>query len=337
MPAPDVLYVGGEMGIEASLVTRAGVRFAAVPAGGLHGLAPQRAARNLVRLLQGCRATYRLARQERPAALLVTGGHTSVPVALACWALRVPIMVYLPDIEPGLAVRLISRLATRVAVTVPDSQEFFPARKVTVTGYPVRAAFGSVDRATARASLGFTDVEPVVLVLGGSTGARGINRALGAVLEEALDLVQVVHVSGERDWEWVSERKEVLPEALKPRYRIAPYLHTDQLGVAFAAADLAVCRAGASTLGELPYFGLPAVVVPYPHAWRYQRTNADWLTERGAAIRLDEERLADELVPMLRNLIMDRGRLRTMRECMRSLAQPDAACRLAAELRALAG
>jgi UDP-N-acetylglucosamine--N-acetylmuramyl-(pentapeptide) pyrophosphoryl-undecaprenol N-acetylglucosamine transferase len=246
-------------------------------------------------------------------------------------------MVYLPDIEPGLAVRFISHLATRVAVTVPDAQHFFPARKVTVTGYPVRAALGSVDRNTARASLGLAGGELVVLVFGGSSGARGINRALGDVLEQVLDLAQIVHVSGEWDWGWVSERKEALPGHLKPRYHIAPYLHTEELGAAFAAADLAICRGGASTLGELPYFGLPAVVVPYPHAWRYQRTNADWLARRGAAIRLDEERLAGELVPTLRNLLLERDTLRTMRECMRSLAQPDAASRLAAELRALAG
>jgi UDP-N-acetylglucosamine--N-acetylmuramyl-(pentapeptide) pyrophosphoryl-undecaprenol N-acetylglucosamine transferase len=267
--------------------------------------------------------------------LFATGGYASVPVALAAWALRAPILVYLPDIEPGLAVRAIGRLATRVAVTVEDSRAYFPAHKAVVTGYPVRAEFHGLDRAEARASLGLSADEPVLLVLGGSRGARSINRALSGVLEQALELTQVVHVSGELDWPWVAERWEALPAALQARYHAFPYLH-GEMGSALAAADLALCRAGASTLGELPFFGLPAILVPYPYAWRYQRVNADWLTERGAAVRLDDERLFEELLPVLRRLFDDRVRLGDMVQRMQALARPGAAARLAVELLALA-
>jgi len=176
---------------------------------------------------------------------------------------------------------------------------------------------------------------PVLLVMGGSRGARSINQALDGVLEQVLELAHVVHVSGELDWPWVAERRAALPAALKARYHAFPYLH-EEMGCALAAADLALCRAGASTLGELPFFGLPAVLVPYPHAWRYQRVNADWLVGRGAAVRLDDEQLPGELLPTLRRLLKDRGRLSDMRERMRALARPDAATRLAAELCALA-
>lgn len=324
------------------MATRAGLRFVGMPAGGVHGLAPWQAAQNLVRLIRGWGTAYRLGRRERPAALFATGGYASVPVALAAWALRVPILVYLPDIEPGLAVRFIARLAARVAVTVEDSRAYFPARKVVVTGYPVRAEFHEVDRAEARASLGLSADELVLLVMGGSRGARSINQALsgvpslsrGGVLEEVLELAQVVHVSGELDWPWVAERREALPEMLKARYQAYPYLH--EMELALAAADLAVCRAGAMTLGELPFFGLPAVLVPYPYAWRYQRVNAEWLVGRGAAARLDDERLSEELLPMLRRLLSDRAKLKAMAERMRALARPDAAARLAMELQALA-
>jgi UDP-N-acetylglucosamine--N-acetylmuramyl-(pentapeptide) pyrophosphoryl-undecaprenol N-acetylglucosamine transferase len=265
---------------------------------------------------------------------------------LAAWALRVPVLVYLPDIEPGLAVRFIAHLAARVAVTVQDSRPYFPARKVVVTGYPVRAllrACRGLDRAHARLSLGLVPHEgsteraevPVLLVLGGSRGARSINRALSGVLEQVLELAQVVHVSGELDWPWVAERRQALPAPLKARYRAFPYLH-EQMGPALAAADLALCRAGASALGELPLFGLPAVLVPYPHAWRYQRVNADWLAERGAAVRMNDQRLAQELLPTLRRLLEDRAALAQMSHRMRTLARPDAAELLAAELQALA-
>jgi len=301
----------------------------------MHGLGPRLAVQNLIKLIRGWAATYRLGWRERPVALFVTGGYASVPVALACWMLRVPIMVYLPDIEPGLAVRLIARMATRVAVTVPDARAHFPARKVVVTGYPVRAEFHDLDRAEARSSLGLTADEPVVLFMGGSRGAHSINQALSAALEPALALAQVLHVSGEADWPWVAKRRAGLPSALRARYHAYPYLH-ERMAVALASADLAVCRAGASTLGELPFFGLPAVLVPYPHAWRYQRVNADWLARRGAAVRLDDGRLGDELLPTLRRLIGDQKVLTDMAERMRALARPNAAARLASELMALA-
>jgi UDP-N-acetylglucosamine--N-acetylmuramyl-(pentapeptide) pyrophosphoryl-undecaprenol N-acetylglucosamine transferase len=254
-------------------------------------------------------------------------------VALAAWVLRVPILVYLPDIEPGLAVRFIARLATRVAVTVEDSEIYFSDRKLVVTGYPVRSEFHDLNRAEAREALGLVQHEPVLLVMGGSRGARSINRALDGILEQVLDMTQLIHLSGDLDWPWISVRRDGLPEALKARYHAFPYLH--EIGYALASAELAVCRAGASALGELPFFGLPAVLVPYPHAWRYQRVNAEWLTERGAAVTMMDDRLVRELLPTLQQLLMDRDRLARMAERARVLSRPDAAARLAENLLAL--
>jgi UDP-N-acetylglucosamine--N-acetylmuramyl-(pentapeptide) pyrophosphoryl-undecaprenol N-acetylglucosamine transferase len=170
--------------------------------------------------------------------------------------------------------------------------------------------------------------------MGGSTGAQGINRPFGEMLEQVLEMAQVVHVTGKIDWPWVQEQREALPESAKARYHIYDYMH--EMGKAFAAADLAICRAGASILGELPFFGLPAVLVPYPHAWDYQRVNADWLADRGAAVRLDQERLDEALLPTLRRLLGERETRATMTEHMQALARPDAAAALAGELMALA-
>jgi len=331
----QALYVGGVGSVEERLADRAGLRFVGVPAGGVHGLAPWRAAWNLIKLTRGFLAARRLARRERPQVLFVTGGYASVPVALAAWTSRVPVMLYLPDIEPGLAVRFIARLATRVAVTVEDSLTFFPPGKCVVTGYPVRAEFAGLTRASARKALGLAPDGPVVLVLGGSHGARSINLAVTEGLEGLLEVAQIVHVSGELDWPWVAERAEGLRADLRARYHPYAYLHED-IGQALAAADLAVCRAGASILGELPYFGLPAVLVPYPYAWRYQRVNAGWLAARGAAVVLEDERLGRELLPTVRGLLADPGRLAQMRERSQALARPEAAARLAEQVRALA-
>lgn len=330
----SLLYVGSKGGIEERLVERAGIPFAGVSAGGIHGLSPAQAARNALRLLRGWGAALQLGRRERPAAVFATGGYASIPVALAAWVLRVPILLYLPDIEPGWAVRFIARLAAKVAVTVEESRRYFPARKVIVTGYPVRAEFHGIERAQARAALQLAPDEPVLLVMGGSRGASRINQALDRVLEEVLELAQVVHLSGQLDWPAVQTRRERLPAALQARYHPYPYLH--EIWQAFAAADLVLCRAGASALGELPFFALPAILVPYPHAWRYQRVNAAWLVERGGALQVEDERLEEELLPVLRRLLCDQAVLEEMKVRMRSLARPDAAAKLAEALYELA-
>ena len=134
---------------------------------------------------------------------------------------------------------------------------------------------------------------------------------------------------------WVSEVGRDLPEKSAGRYHLHSYLHED-MGLALAAADLVVSRAGAGTLGEFPLFGLPAIVVPYPHAWRYQKVNADYLTERGAALRLDDASLADELLTTVRGLLADDDARQAMARSALALAAPDAARRVASELRTLA-
>ncbi|NLE45027.1 MAG: UDP-N-acetylglucosamine--N-acetylmuramyl-(pentapeptide) pyrophosphoryl-undecaprenol N-acetylglucosamine transferase [Chloroflexi bacterium] len=330
----ELLYVGGEGGIEEGLAQRASLPFVGVPGGGIHGLSLRQIIRNIGRLARGTVAVYRLARNERPSALFVTGGYASVPVAVGCWMRRVPILLYLPDIEPGWAVRFIAVLAKRIAVTVEESCKYFPSRKVVVTGYPVRAEFAEVHRARARKALGLQSDSPVLLVLGGSRGARPLNQALLNNVNRVLELAQVVHVSGELDWPDVAKFRESLVTEQKSRYHAFPYMH--DIGLAMASADLILCRSGASTLGELPYFGLPAILVPYSHAWRYQQVTAGWLAERGAACMMSEDRLMDDLVHVLERLFSDPGALSEMSGQMRALARPEAASSLARELIGLA-
>ncbi len=123
----------------------------------------------------------------------------------------------------------------------------------------------------------------MLLVFGGSKGARSINQALAANLNQYLAEMHVIHISGQDNWEETQAQLSKLNEEQRAKYHAYPFLEED-MGAAFAAADLVVCRAGASTLGELPLFGLPAVLVPYPHAWRYQHQNAEFLRSHGGAV-----------------------------------------------------
>jgi UDP-N-acetylglucosamine--N-acetylmuramyl-(pentapeptide) pyrophosphoryl-undecaprenol N-acetylglucosamine transferase len=131
-------------------------------------------------------------------------------------------------------------------------------------------------------------------------------------------------------------RREMLSEN-KSHYKLFAYLHGEEMGLALAAADLVVSRAGASVLGELPLMGLPAILAPYPFAWRYQKVNADYLVEQGAAVRLDDEKLSQELLPTLEILLNDETRWAAMRERARRLARPESAAALALQLRSLVG
>ena len=321
-------WVGTEGGMEAEIVAREGLPFVSVPGGGMHGVGPVRAVRNGLRLLRGVSVASRLVAAERPDAVLTTGGYVSVPVALAARLRGVPVLVFLPDIEPALSVKFVAQLAARVGVTVEDSEAFLPTEKVAVTGYPLGERVRRWDRATGREALGLPEGERVLLVFGGSRGARSINQATVANLPALLQRAHVVHVTGTLDWEGVAQARERLSGEESARYHAYPYLH-EEMGAALAAADLVVSRAGASILGEFPYFGLPAVLVPYPYAWRYQKVNANWLAARGAALVVEDAALAETLGPTVQTLFEDQARLSAMGQAARALARPEAARHLA--------
>lgn len=320
--------------MERDLVQREGIPFAGIPGGGLHGVALLNAIRNGWDLVRGIFAARRLMRREQPAALLTTGGFVSGPAVMAARMAAVPVMVFVPDIEPARSVKAVIRVARRVAVTVADSLGYLPedetslGEKVFVTGYPLGDRITRWDRAKARTALGLAEEGKVLLVFGGSRGARSINRALLQNVAGLTDHAEVVHVSGTLDWPEVESARAALPGAVQARYHAYPYLH-ERMGAALAAADLVVSRAGASVLGEFPYFGLPAVLVPYPYAWRYQRVNAGWLADRGAAVIVEDEALADRMGATVVALLDDPGRLDGMAAASRALARPDAAQEIA--------
>jgi UDP-N-acetylglucosamine--N-acetylmuramyl-(pentapeptide) pyrophosphoryl-undecaprenol N-acetylglucosamine transferase len=331
----DVLWVGGEGGVEANLVQRVGVPFQAIPAAGVHGVGLRSLPGNLLKLGRGYFASRKILREFRPDALFFTGGYLAAPMALAGW--KIPTLLYVPDIEPALALKSIARFADRIAVTAPDSKNHFssPAR-VVETGYPVRAELLQWERASARKALNLHDEKPVLLVTGGSRGARSINQAVLTHLPSLLEVAQVIHVSGELDWPTVEAAAKSTSGMNRRDYHAFPYLH-EEMGAALAASDLVISRAGASTLGEYPLLGLPAILVPYPHAWRYQKVNADFLASRGAAVILKDHRLKEELPALTRSLLQDAARREVMRDAMHSLARPHAARDIAQELFGLTG
>ncbi len=343
--ALELLWVGGEGGMEADLVKRTGVPYQAIPAAGIHGVGWRSLPGNLWQLWRGFLGSRRILAEFRPDVLFFTGGYLAVPMAFAS---RIPFkglprprsLLFVPDIEPGLALKTLARFADRIALTVDASRKYMPANaNLTVTGYPTRSDLSSWDRQTAYKELQLENDLPVLLVFGGSSGARSINRALLAWLPKLLDEMQVVHITGKLDWPEVEaawqEMKDALPVSCVRRYRFYPYLH-EQMGAALASADLVLSRAGASILGEYPLLGLPAILVPYPYAWRYQQINARYLEKRGAAVVVQDADLPDQLFSSVHGLITNRQKMADMSSAMRALAKPQAAQHIAALLGSLA-
>ncbi len=324
----ELVYYGTKHGPERDAAIAADIQFRVLTASAIRGRTPRRLIGGPINLWRGMRDAGRYLDRDRPDAVFATGGYASAPVGRPAKRRRVPVVVFLPDVRPGWAVRLLQRYASTVACAVEPSLEFVGSKGV-VTGYPVRAAFASASREDGQRAFDLDPTLPTLLVMGGSLGAHAINLVIHDALEDLLAGAQVVHITGADEEHWLVRARDALPTPeLRARYH--PLAYTDQIALAMAAADLAVARAGASTLGELPVSGLPAVVIPGPFS--DQRDNAAYLEDRGAAMTVPGDAL-DDLAPLVLELLGDAARREAMAEAMRALARPDATQRIAVLMR----
>lgn len=328
----DILWLGTKGAMEETLVPREGYRFEPLAGGAVVSSVPlHKRIINLGKIMWSVGVVIKHIRQFRPQVMFMTGGYTAASASLASWLMRTPIGVYLPDVEPGTTIRSVAPLATKIAATSPASKRYIAEDKLVVTGYPVRASVREatkLSQAEALAKFDLTPERPTLFVFGGSLGAWNINAALINALPMLLEKIQVIHVTGTLTWPQVAEQTADLPEVLCRYYRPYAYLH-EEMGAGFRAANLVLARAGASMLGECPAFGVPAILVPLTFAWRYQKVNADFLTEHGAAIQTTDEELADGLYHIVMPLIEDKARLEAMKTAVKALDQPNASNNLA--------
>lgn len=327
----ELVYYGTEHGPERAVAEEHDIEYRVVPASQVRGRSPVRVASGMWNLWRGTRTAKRRLAEDEPDAVFATGGYVAAPVGRAAKSKKIPLVVFLPDVRPGWAVRLLQRYATTVTCSVEGSVPYLPASKTVVTGYPVRRQFIEATHEEAMRRFKLAPGVQTLLIAGGSLGAHQINRAVSDELPRMLERMQIIHVSGRDEYAWLERERSQLPAWQQERYHLHAY--TEEMAYAMAAADLAVTRAGASTLGELPVMGLPAVVIP--GAFSDQAANASYLTDQGAAMTLRSDELGG-LVDLTIDLLDNDVRRAEMAEAMRALAKPDAASEIASILQGVA-
>ena len=337
MPDCELLFLGAEDKMEMDLVPREGyeirpLRITNIARGHsldavVHNL---RTAGNVVASL---RESRRIIRDFQPDAVIGTGGYVCYPVLSAAASLGIPTLVHESNALPGLTTRMLAKKVDRILVGFEESRAHYPdPDKVFVTGTPVRGAFGSYTQQTAKRELGLDPERPLVVSVWGSLGSGHMNKTMLAMLPllRGQDDFTMIHSIGSRD-------KAEFDEAL----HALGYLPADcgvdareyiyDMPRVMAAADLILCRAGASTLAELCYMGKPVVIVPSPNVTdNHQEKNARVLERAGGAkVLLEGEFDAETFLDTVRTLLQDKEKLQSMSAAMAALSVPDATERIA--------
>lgn len=319
VPEARVSFAGTTRGLEARVVPREGFPLDTIRSAGLKGKSLASRMRGGLLLLPGLLDAWRIVSRRRPAVVVGVGGYSAGPVVLTAALRGIPTMVLEQNAMPGLTNRLLARWVRAAAVTYEQTLPFFRGRGF-ISGNPVRPEFfEETSHAEGRAS-----AFPRVLILGGSQGAHAINVAMVAAAPELVRShpgLHLVHQTGERDLAQVVEGYRAAGIAA----RAEPFL--DAVAREMSAADLVICRAGATTLAELAALGRPALLVPFPGAADdHQRRNAEVLAGAGAAQVIDQRDLSGaRLAADAGRLLADRERLARMGRLMRGFARPDAA------------
>ena len=296
---------------------------------------PGRLFQFMVRLLRAVRECRALFRAFKPDVVLGMGGFSSVPAGLAARLCHVPLVIHDSNAVPGRATRFLARFARAIAIGMEECASHFPGRRVVNTGTPVRGSLRKVPPADARWQLGLDQQRRTVLIVGGSQGACGLNNlVLDALprLRHLADRIQFIHLTGGLDF----ERVKAAYEATEFKVCVRPFLK--EMELAYSAAALAVSRAGAAALTELAWYGLPALLVPFPQAADdHQYYNARSITRRGAARMVLEPTangaiFADAIMELLHG-----NERRAMAQKMAGLRRPEAASALASLLAEVAG
>ena len=329
-PDAEFLYVGTQKGLEADIVPKAGINFTALNLEG--GLERHFTLANISRAanaIWSIKHASDIVHEFKPDVVVGTGGYVCGPILLAASLMKVPTLIQEQNAVAGVTNKILSKFVTKIAVGTRDALKNFPADKTVYTGNPIRSAVLDAKKSDGLKEFGFTSDKPIVLISGGSRGARSINNAMIDVLKSAAqkNSAQFLHVTGKGEYNSVTEKLTDVLDA--PNIKVVPYLYN--MPTAMAMADLAIFRAGATGLAELTARGVPAILIPYPFAAEnHQEFNARSLVEAGAAkMILNKDLTAEILSATINELLTSPDTLKKMSEASLSLGKPQAAAEIA--------
>ncbi len=323
----SILYIGNKAKKEADIIPQLGIRFVGLTFSGM----PRGKNLSIVpwffQLLSAASHARRIMQEFKPHVVFGTGGYITAPVLLAALSLKIPYVVHEPDAHPGLVNRVMGRWAARMTCAFDDARQRLKTSHLTVTGNPLRSDIGQIAREVALKNLNlpFTLEKPILLITGGSQGARTLNNAVLDALPQLISELnlQVMHQTGEKLYE---EVKGQCPESYQnhPAYWVQPFI-TDMAST-LALANMAVCRSGSMTLSEMYRGHIPTILVPYPYAAAdHQRQNALASQRSGASVMIEDAEFTEErLVSTLRELLVDQSHLEAMKQAAASLSAPQA-------------
>ncbi|GAC1390948.1 MAG: undecaprenyldiphospho-muramoylpentapeptide beta-N-acetylglucosaminyltransferase [Ktedonobacteraceae bacterium] len=329
----DILYLGSDDGLETRLVPVAGLRFKTIKAGKLQRFVSWRTLTGVARVPIGIAQAISIVRHFRPDVAFTSGGYVAVPAGLAAWLNGVPLLMHQQDVPPNLSNKLIAPLATRISVAFADSLRYFPAQRTVQLGNPIRQAILNVRNVSpqqARTSLGLAPDIPLVLVTGGSQGARHLNQTVCQALPELLQRYQVLQISGSNLFNETRDLSEQtlagVESEMRQRYRLEAYMDAE-MPLALQAAELVLCRAGASVLSELAVLGKPSMLVPLPPALGSspQEANAAMFKRAHAAeVILNDILKPASMIERVTYILSEPACLHMMSEAAKKLGKPNA-------------
>lgn len=329
VPGCAILFVGAKGKMEMEKVPQAGFQIEGLDIAGFNRSSLIKNLGLPLKLLKSFWQVRRILNRFRPDAVIGVGGYATFPVLRLAQSRGIPTFIHESNSFAGKANQWLGKRAVRVFVATDGMEKFFPAEKIIVTGNPVRRQIAqmAISRQAAHAAFGLNPDRTTLLVVGGSLGARSINEAIDAGMEQLLQAgLQVIWQTG----------KLYIQQAQNRCAGMKGVWVSDFIGnleTAYAAADIMVARAGAMTIAEICTVGLPAVLVPYPHAAEdHQTVNAQHLVDKNAALLVPDAAAATQLVPTVVALAQDRPRQQQLRQQARKLAMPDAAGKVAAAI-----
>lgn len=324
----DILYIGSGAEMEKQIMAEAGIPVKFVVSGKMRRYFSFQNFVDLFKVPVGFVQSLWILLRFMPDVIFSKGGYVAVPIVLAAWLYRIPIIIHESDSAPGVANQFLAKFANRIAVAYPTAEEYFPKEKTALVGNPIRFQVTEGDARILRQEIGFTESRKTILVLGGSQGSKVINDAIIKILPKLLQRFQIIHQTGQDHLQdVVSEAAFMGVKAGRDGYVATGFMTANKLRDAFALSDLVISRAGATFITEIAANGKPTIMIPISQSANdHQRMNAYALAQIGAAQVLEESNLGEHiLLEKIENILNNEELQKSMTEKIKTFYHPNAA------------